>query len=817
VQMQGAIVPASGRPDARVAFVGARPGKDEVFHGKPFVGASGDLLWRLAPISRNDCYVTNVRKDFCFRNPTPTRSEIHAELPTLQRELENCKANLFVALGGQALYALTGHSSIDHWRGSVIPSTLLPGRKVLCSWHPAFAFRSYSARYVIQRDLRKITHESNFPDVRYTPRTFIIDPPIDQFVSLVNKLGDPVTVDIETIGDAVSRVGIGDSPTYAISIGFLFGKYTTSELRIAWRALDRVLRSRRCRGQNFQFDVTRLEKLGFDIPNIDHDTMLSHHLLWAELGAATKRKSGDRGIDSITGKHSLAFINSIYTDIPYYKDEADAAWETPNLSHEERVYRHAVYNCKDVVATHESADRLEEELTKYGQTAYHKEHILGIIRPVMAMQARGLAVDLGELNRFRERTQREVDYLQLQLNHAVGFDCNVRSPVDLRYLLHTALKLPRLKTTKKGAASTDEDTLRRLSYNSPYAAIFEKILDIRERRTLISGFLQLQTEGSEYKVGWLIHGTDTGRLSSRAVSKGPQLQNIPLQARRIFVPHPGNIFASGDLSRAEAMFVAYDSQDEFAISIFEDPSRDLYKEVAASILGKDLSGITKHERELFKRVVHASNYGMSWGKLVTVFRMNDITESMVPVPPITLEELIIMNPHMNHLWRTDRPRAQNTFKRMSSFERRAAYVLEYYHKARPALRRWQNEIANEVKRTRVLHNVFGRRRVFLGRMDEQLERAAFAYKPQSSIVGITNRGLRLLHEDGWPIVLQVHDDITLEVPSNMYLEAGSAIIKAMTYEMELHGRRFTIPVEIKWSDISWGDMKGWLDFTWKAA
>ena len=32
----------------------------------------------------------------------------------------------------------------------------------------------------------------------------------------------------------------------------------------------------------------------------------------------------------------------------------------------------------------------------------------------------------------------------------------------------------------------------------------------------------------------MIHGTDSGRLSSRAVRKGPQLQNIPKSARKIF-------------------------------------------------------------------------------------------------------------------------------------------------------------------------------------------------------------------------------------------------------------------------------------------
>ena len=124
----GQVVPPSGTIACQIAFVGARPGVDECYTGRPFTGPSGDALWRLAGVNRSECYVTNVRKDFSATHSVPTPGEIAEVLPALRDELERTSANVIVAVGGQALYALTGKPSIEQWRGSVLPCTLVPGR-----------------------------------------------------------------------------------------------------------------------------------------------------------------------------------------------------------------------------------------------------------------------------------------------------------------------------------------------------------------------------------------------------------------------------------------------------------------------------------------------------------------------------------------------------------------------------------------------------------------------------------------------------------------------------------------------------------------
>jgi len=133
-----------GRPDADIMIVGEAWGETEEKSGIPFSGASGQELNRMlqeAGILRNECYCTNVV------NARPPRNDITAWIPEdkksitgrmvklrdkfvdpivkegfgmLIKEIELVKPKVIVALGGTAMWALTGNSSIVKWRGSLL-------------------------------------------------------------------------------------------------------------------------------------------------------------------------------------------------------------------------------------------------------------------------------------------------------------------------------------------------------------------------------------------------------------------------------------------------------------------------------------------------------------------------------------------------------------------------------------------------------------------------------------------------------------------------------------------------------------------------
>jgi len=743
----GRIVPPSGTIAGQIAFVGARPGRDECYSGRPFSGPSGELLWRLAGVNRSECYVTNVRKDFHDIFSVPTGEEIAEVLPLLRDELASTSANVFVAIGAQALYALTGKPSIEQWRGSVLPCTLVPGRKVIGTYHTAAALRDWPLTRIIEHDLRRARREAAFPHINRPNRKFTIDAGLEETISYLDGLGDPISVDIETIGlDYPTCVGISDDPARAICIPFRNGRLSVSELAYVWRKLDSVFRTRGIIGQNIQFDVTRLERYGFSFPRITFDTMLAHHLLYPEFD------------------HDLGFIVSIYTNEPYYKNEIrENLWE---------------YNCKDAACTYEAYLGLKSELEKAGQTAYFDQHVMTLIRPIMQMQDAGFVIDKPALETTRARMELEREYLQLQLEQMVGFQINVKSPTDLRHLLHDVLKMPKLKLTKGGQASTDEDTLRKLSYDSAeHAPVFRQILEVRERRTMLSGFLSLQTDVTgRYKANYLIHGTKSGRLSSRGRGQGPQLQNIPMRARKMFVAAPGHILIQGDLKRAEAMFVAFDSQSPSLQKLYTDPLINPYCEFATKTLHKIVTKQDELLYKTFKTVTHASNYGMAWKKLIIILRLAGVNIDDIEVRGI---------------W---------------GAKQKAEFLIESYHALAPELRdNWYPRIRNIVRATRCVHDAFGRRRLFLDRMDEDLFRKAFAQRPQSSIVSVTNQGVRTLVKQGYRVVAQVHDSIVNEIPEEDLATALVALDRAMTTPVETWGGTITIPVELK-VGYSWGGL-----------
>ena len=747
--IHGATVPASGTRACQLAVVGARPGSDEVFTKMPFTGSSGDLLWRLLGLSRQEVYVTNVRKDYSDYSPVPTPGEIAEALPALRRELEATTANVYLACGAQALQALTGQSGIEAWRGSVIPCTLVPGRKVIGTLHPAHALRDWPSTYIIERDLRRARRESLYPDIRRVERKFTINADLETTVNYLDSLGDPISVDIETIGmDYPTCVGISDDPTRAICIPFRGGRLNPGELAYVWRRLYRVFESRGIIGQNIQFDLTRLERYGFRFPRIAFDTMLAHHLLYPEFA------------------HDLGFITSIYTPDPYYKHESSTdLWG---------------YNCKDACLKYLSYQGLHQELVQAGQLEYFMEHVMGLIRPIMAMQATGLLIDTEGLEKTKRRFELEREYLQLTLDRLLGWEINVKSPPDLRRLLHDDLKLPSLKKTKKsGLASTDEDTLRGLAYKYPdHSDLFKLILDVRERRTMLSGFLGIQADDDgRYRADYLIHGTKSGRLSSRGRGKGPQLQNIPLRARKMFKAAPGHKLLQGDLKRAEAQFVAFDSLSKTLQKLYTTPGLNPYCEFGTRVMGQPVLKSDHILYTCFKTVTHATNYGMAWKRLIMQLRLAGIN----------IEDL--------------------TIRGVYGAKRKAEFLIESYHQMAPELRSfWHPKIRDIVRAGRCVHDAFGRRRLFLDRMDDDLFRKAYAQRPQASIVGVTNKALRSLHAEERGTLAQVHDSIVMEVPEDAVYENAVILEKHMTTPVETWGGVITLGVELKAGD-NWQELE----------
>jgi uracil-DNA glycosylase family protein len=162
-------VDGEGPPGARIMLVGEQPGDEEDLRGHPFVGPAGAMLndaIEAAGLERSALYITNAVKHFKWEprgkrrlHKKPGVGEIKACSVWLEREIDEVKPRVIVALGGTALRALTGAAaSIDSARREELRH--LAGARLIASYHPsaivrAEGERATELRTILVSDLRR--------------------------------------------------------------------------------------------------------------------------------------------------------------------------------------------------------------------------------------------------------------------------------------------------------------------------------------------------------------------------------------------------------------------------------------------------------------------------------------------------------------------------------------------------------------------------------------------------------------------------------------------------------------------------------------
>jgi DNA polymerase-1 len=499
--------------------------------------------------------------------------------------------------------------------------------------------------------------------------------------------------------------------------------------------------------QNAQYDMTYLlDKWGVRC-KLWMDTMIAFHCVYPEM------------------RKSLAFLTSIYSKRPYYKDDGGQG-NTPE--------QEWIYNCKDTCVTYEVAIEIRKEMEEFGTLSFYEEHANQLIEPLMQMQRRGILIDLVKRERLDKELTLKIEELQTRLNKAVGKELNVNSPKQIKELLYEDLGLPPIYGWGKKAGqkakvlSADEDAIEQLQKktSNPVLGI---ILEIRGLVKLLGTYVKAELESnSRICCSYKITGTETGRLSSTKsiYGRGTNLQNIPREPsiRSMFIADPGYLLVNADLSQAEARIVAYIAQEERMIRVFET-GEDIHTYNASIIFNKHPRDILPSERQTAKNRVHGANYGIGPAKAA---------------------------------------------KLAGTTEAKALEDLNKYKARFPMLEVWWRSVEEQIARSRVMSNYFGRRRMFFGRWGADLIREAIAYYPQSTVGDLLNLGIIRSFPalpQGWELLANNHDAVLAQVPEET---DDMHIYKWFKhyYEipLEIFGRRFTIPIDLK-KGKSWGEMK----------
>ena len=136
-------VPGEGNPEADFVVVGEAPGADEDASGRPFVGASGQLLTKILAainLAREDVFICNVVKHRPPGNRNPAPEEVSACSPYLVRQLELLRPKVILTVGNFAAQTLLNTKlGIGKLRGSV---HLYRGVPLVATYHPAALLRN---------------------------------------------------------------------------------------------------------------------------------------------------------------------------------------------------------------------------------------------------------------------------------------------------------------------------------------------------------------------------------------------------------------------------------------------------------------------------------------------------------------------------------------------------------------------------------------------------------------------------------------------------------------------------------------------------
>ena len=135
-------VPGEGPENAKIMLIGQAPGKQEDATGRPFVGRAGKFLNALLDeigLDRRKCFITSVVKCFPPKNRPPRADEAKICIENyLAKQIELVNPKLVVLLGRIAQ--------------RYVPESLLSGRIVLRTAHPAAGMRFPKIRKKMKRD-----------------------------------------------------------------------------------------------------------------------------------------------------------------------------------------------------------------------------------------------------------------------------------------------------------------------------------------------------------------------------------------------------------------------------------------------------------------------------------------------------------------------------------------------------------------------------------------------------------------------------------------------------------------------------------------
>ena len=751
-------VPPEGSIASKIVLVGEAPGTTEDAIGRPFVGGSGQLLDSVlgeVGISRSSCYITNVYKrrppnnDFGTLYADRRRLEpspaLHDALAELRRELSALtQPHVIVPLGNEALRAVCGKSGIFNWRGSILSS---PWGKAIPTLHPAYILRQYTDRPLLVRDFRRIAAESLDPAIRLPSHRMVVRPSLTDVLAYLRSPTDRMAFDIETSFPHIRSLAVSFHPDSALCIPFITSPPPAEVSESGMLFKTSPNKNSYWKPEEEWLIIQELEKLFLDpgIKKVAQNFPFDGPILEREFGIRC------RGfyMDTLVAFHAiyaelpkdLGTLCSLFTRVPCYWDN--------DMSVDANLW---LYNCYDAAVTHEISLRLDEELQGHGLTSFYHEHLNRTLLAVTRMEKRGILIDDEMKEKNRQEAEVRMAEIQKQVADLSGKqDINLKSSKQLQEFLYQTLGLRTVYNRKTGKPSTDKDALESLAKTYPHYE--DLLLAIREHnslKTLVSNLLSIDLPDDKcFRTHLNIAGTVTGRYASSdpMIDVGTNLQNIKRGPfRKMFRARPGYLLIKADYSQAENRIIIWKARVGRIIERYlNDPSYDNHRYMASLIFRIPESEISKDQRTIAKNGVYGTNYDMREKTAAATYKI-----------PLEMARLV-----------------------------RSRYLAEI-----PEIPIWWQSVQSQLNQTRTLVSPFGRKRIFMDRLNEDLYRSAYSHECQCIVADLTSKAIVALEESlpdqDCRLLLQVHDEIVGEARESLARDYAKIFKQKMEIPIQIH-------------------------------
>ena len=240
-----------------------------------------------------------------------------------------------------------------------------------------------------------------------------------------------------------------------------------------------------------------------------------------------------------------------------------------------------VYACKDTHLCYKLYKWIDEYFTKMPELG-HIYYDIELPNTITAfdMEKNGLLVDLKFNEEYTAILKVKVQGLADKLAELFG-DININSNDQLGKVLYDDWKLEDISRKR----SVDADTIKYLAQDNENLKL---LLEYRELNKLLTTYFETLPD-KVWKRDGRLHGqfNQVGTATGRYSANNPNMQNIPPEARPMFVAPAGKVIMGKDLSQIEPRCLAYMSKDkEFQKSYYA--GTDLYSTLASKVFMIDM-------------------------------------------------------------------------------------------------------------------------------------------------------------------------------------------------------------------------------------